>query len=196
MRTAPGRQQRAALLPSPSREWPRPPRRRPGLRRAGKRRRLRREGCEEGKNFYNCFAITLVRRRTHDWQNRQPPAPRHDDSPPGRSGPVLIALLLAAALAACGGGGDAEPEATEQSEPARETSRAEATGEPEPTHSGLLGRVGSQATFEPDATDQPGGAPAKLEVQVEFASVSAGGLHTCGVKTDGSVACWGKQAGG
>ena len=25
----------------------------------------------------------------------------------------------------------------------------------------------------------------------EFASVSAGGLHTCGVKRDGSVACWG-----
>ena len=109
---------------------------------------------------------------------------------------LLIALLLAAALAACGGGGDAEPEATEQSEPARGTSRAEATGEPEPTRSGLLGRVGSQATAEPDATDQPGGAPAKLEVQVEFASVSAGGLHTCGVKTDGSVACWGKQARG
>ena len=27
--------------------------------------------------------------------------------------------------------------------------------------------------------------------ETEFASVSAGGLHTCGVKTDGSVACWG-----
>ena len=25
----------------------------------------------------------------------------------------------------------------------------------------------------------------------ELASVSAGGLHTCGVRTDGSVACWG-----
>ena len=25
----------------------------------------------------------------------------------------------------------------------------------------------------------------------EFASVSAGGYHTCGVRTDGSVECWG-----
>ncbi len=27
--------------------------------------------------------------------------------------------------------------------------------------------------------------------ETEFASVSAGGFHTCGVKTDGSAACWG-----
>ena len=27
----------------------------------------------------------------------------------------------------------------------------------------------------------------------EFASVSAGGGHTCGVKTEGSVACWGND---
>ena len=30
----------------------------------------------------------------------------------------------------------------------------------------------------------------------EFASVSAGGIHTCGVKTDGSVACWGYDDSG
>ena len=27
----------------------------------------------------------------------------------------------------------------------------------------------------------------------EFTSVSAGALHTCGVKRDGSVACWGSN---
>ena len=27
----------------------------------------------------------------------------------------------------------------------------------------------------------------------EFASVSAGGAHTCGVRLDGSVACWGSR---
>ncbi len=27
----------------------------------------------------------------------------------------------------------------------------------------------------------------------EFVSVSAGSAHTCGLKTDGSVACWGRE---
>ena len=30
----------------------------------------------------------------------------------------------------------------------------------------------------------------------EFASVSAGGAHTCGVRTDGSVECWGSNGSG
>ena len=30
----------------------------------------------------------------------------------------------------------------------------------------------------------------------EFASVSAGGDHTCGVRSDGSVACWGRDISG
>ena len=28
----------------------------------------------------------------------------------------------------------------------------------------------------------------------EFASVSAGGKHTCGVRMDGSVSCWGNNS--
>ena len=28
---------------------------------------------------------------------------------------------------------------------------------------------------------------------ISFASVSAGGNHTCGVKTDGAVVCWGSN---
>ena len=30
----------------------------------------------------------------------------------------------------------------------------------------------------------------------QFASINAGDDHTCGVRIDGSVACWGKQARG
>ena len=32
--------------------------------------------------------------------------------------------------------------------------------------------------------------------QAGFATVSAGSYHTCGVKTDGAVACWGRDSGG
>ena len=32
--------------------------------------------------------------------------------------------------------------------------------------------------------------------EVEFASVSAGGNHTCGVRTDGIVECWGYDVNG
>ena len=32
--------------------------------------------------------------------------------------------------------------------------------------------------------------------EVQFASVSAGGFHTCGVSTDGSVECWGFDLSG
>ncbi len=36
--------------------------------------------------------------------------------------------------------------------------------------------------------------PAVKGMQTRFASVSAGGIHTCGVRRDGSVACWGNDS--
>ena len=48
-----------------------------------------------------------------------------------------------------------------------------------------------QATTTPVSTTKTGPPP-----EAEFASVSAGGIHTCGVKTDGSVACWGYDDSG
>ena len=47
------------------------------------------------------------------------------------------------------------------------------------------------------ANDAEGGPEADGNgTSVSFASVSAGGDHTCGVKTDSSVACWGSNAYG
>ena len=49
-----------------------------------------------------------------------------------------------------------------------------------------------------DAADRLGRAEDGdgVEVKGEFASVSAGYAHTCGVRADGTVACWGNQARG
>ena len=40
---------------------------------------------------------------------------------------------------------------------------------------------------------QPTAAPTPVPASVPFASVSAGWDHTCGMRTDGTVACWGKN---
>ena len=45
-----------------------------------------------------------------------------------------------------------------------------------------------EATATPVSTTKTGPPP-----ETEFASVSAGASHNCGVKTDGSVACWGQD---
>ena len=47
---------------------------------------------------------------------------------------------------------------------------------------------GPPSPEQPVITTKTGPPP-----ETEFASVSAGGFHTCGVKTDGSVACWGQE---
>ena len=116
---------------------------------------------------------------------------------------LFVALLLGGAMAACGGessggaGSDTDRETTER-ETGRDRSEAteEARDEPESTRTGILGQLGSQATEEPEATEEPDGAKPKLGQAVKgekggFVSVSAGRKHTCGVRTDGSVACWG-----
>ena len=71
-----------------------------------------------------------------------------------------------------GGQATEEPESTKEADP-------------EPTRRGLLGRIGGQE----GATNRPADGAAKLE----FASVSAGDEHTCGVLRDGSVRCWGRD---
>ena len=109
---------------------------------------------------------------------------------------VMFSALLVAALAACGEA-DSPDSATDQdtpqrdaasvsgSEPNQDTSR---TGEPteEVTEetSGIIPRLGGNKDGNSD------------DGKTGFASVSAGAEHTCGVRTDRSVACWGEQVRG
>ena len=144
---------------------------------------------------------------------------RREDQKPGSLLPLVI--LLIAALIACGGdgspgdsAGDATPRptsaggggATATEEP-EATSEPAATSEPEaqPTRRGVLSRAGSQPAG-PEATEEAGGAMLRLGESRDgnggegrtgdFVSVSAGYDHTCGVRADGSVECWGANGSG
>ena len=105
------------------------------------------------------------------------------------------------------------PQATQDAEPTRQgiwgrvgsqpTAGPEATQDAEPTRQGIWGRVGSQPTAGPEATEGADDAAPRLAdsgdpgtAKVEFASVSAGGIHTCGVMRDSTVACWGDDSAG
>ena len=113
--------------------------------------------------------------RTHTRPQREKPdgAMRHFRLP----ALVAVVLLLAAAFAACGSGDF-------PSVSAQPTAEQERTGEAK-----------AQPTAEPEVIEEPADAMPRFGVfgtaKVEFASVSAGIGHTCGVRRDGSVACWG-----
>ena len=139
---------------------------------------------------------------------------------------VLLVVVALAACGGdspdSGGEGDAtsRPEATEARNSGQKATTAvtpafednvdgaEAAEEskytPEPTPQGVLGRVsgtGSQATTGPEATEESSGAMSRLSsdggrVKSNSTSISAGWDHTCEVKTDGTVACWGSDRQG
>jgi alpha-tubulin suppressor-like RCC1 family protein len=82
---------------------------------------------------------------------------------------LLVGLTLI--IVACGNEATAVPAATDAPAAPVATSAPAATTAP-------------SATTVPAATAQP---------SIPFSSVSAGSEHTCGVKTDGSVVCWGND---
>ena len=65
-----------------------------------------------------------------------------------------------------------------------------------------IGLLQASIETEPEATPAPTARPAATPTPTmspetpagSFVSVSAGGSHTCGVRSDGSVACWGYNA--
>ena len=131
---------------------------------------------------------------------------------------LFATALLIAVIAACGGGYDPTPRPI--SETSRPTPTASATtgqattgpqatqkteAEPEPTSQGVLGRIGSQTTAEPEATGEPGSVTAQLtgdayrdaaRGDVKLVSVTAGPYHACGLTEDGEAICWGDNTDG
>ena len=83
---------------------------------------------------------------------------------------VLTVLAIAVVLSAC----------SDPSAPTRE-----------PTATPALSDVA-----EPVTATGPTSIATATEYTGEFVSVSAGGLHTCGVRIDGTVACWGSSVYG
>ncbi len=80
---------------------------------------------------------------------------------------ALTALFIACALSACGNGRfDDSPDSV------------------------LIGSAGATGKTLSQSENQPPSTRSSLQ-GVKFTSVSAGGLHTCGVTTDGAVVCWG-----
>ena len=125
----------------------------------------------------------------------------------GRSrGGLAFSLRGVAALAGCGGG--SPDDGRDDDDRDRDSSGPEATeSQEEATEDRATRRETRQAspgaTAEPEATEAAGGAIPRLggvyvveETEGEFASVSAGFTHTCGMMRDGAVVCWGSQARG
>ena len=93
---------------------------------------------------------------------------------------VLAALLIAVTLAAC----DGDTAGVEQTTPTLSGSAVPSTLPPASTPDFLGNLAPSPA---------PGGdaGPDTNTQSLPLTSVSAGGAHTCGVETGGSVVCWG-----
>ena len=98
-------------------------------------------------------------------------------------GAALLILGVLVALVACGREEAVSPDVN--TEPAASPATA-ATSEPTPT----------PGTGQPSNVVTGTTASAVYDPNVDFASVSAGFVHTCGVRTDGSVACWGANYDG
>ncbi len=100
---------------------------------------------------------------------------------------VLTVLTIAIVLSAC-------------SDSSAPTSEPAATATSTPTLTPSSGAASEPMATAPVPTNTPNAAPTDTAEStldsaqspiIAFASVSAGWGHTCGVKTDGAIACWG-----
>ena len=123
---------------------------------------------------------------------------------------AVTALLLAASACANGGDGSAVPQAAEEfdsesgevgAEPAGAAESAEVGAEPaETAESGEVGapaEIEDQAPGESPADDGPA-EPVEDEAPLPpdgFRAVDVGHSHSCGVRYDGAVECWGDSRG-
>ena len=115
-------------------------------------------------------------------------------------GLLLSIAVLAILLTGCSDAPDPTPSNGTDSST---TAPSEQGVNPEPTHaptSAVTNRAAPEAaTPTPNALQTATATPAaresaaapKISSAGEFASVSAGNEHTCGVRTGGSVECWG-----
>ena len=107
--------------------------------------------------------------------------------------PRLVALisalaLLLALLVACEGGASTEQSPRERRE--RPPTAAAETDQPESVRQGIPGLItGNRSPTDPDTETVD--SPLASDTEGKFTSVSAGGYHTCGLKVDNSVVCWG-----
>ena len=61
------------------------------------------------------------------------------------------------------------------------------------SHVAQPSEVGASVNLVPNVTAQPSGPPATAAEQAAFAEVSAGGNHSCALRTDGTITCWGND---
>ena len=103
-------------------------------------------------------------------------------------GLLLGIAALAILLTACSD----EPDPTPSNGTDSSTNTSSGQGvNPEPTHAPTSALTNTAAPEE--ATPTPAALPSATATLAarEFASVSAAFFHTCGVKADGSIQCWG-----
>ena len=108
---------------------------------------------------------------------------------------MLAVLLLIGAFAACSGGEDPSPR------PEGPTSQRETEARDATNGSAAAGTTGdTQANHDGDTAEKVGDSMPNPEgsgdtgaMEMEYTSVSAGTFYTCGVRRDGSVACWGQD---
>ena len=111
-----------------------------------------------------------------------------------------VLVLLTVSLSACGGGTPGDDGGTSPARPtvagddANQLTATPVATEEEPVSTIRIGQTAAKPTATSEPTEEVRSDTLRLEASDEvggFASVSAGALHTCGMRPNGSVECWG-----